>query len=223
MGVSSRQSRNNNNKKWKRSQKNLVQVWLQRARILSLIHQKANRFYSRMHQYVHLPASVFSSLSTGILCSQLRDAGVAVPTWLIVTNVVMAALATVFTVVSFFYDFVEIAQKHDDAHESYNRLIFAIELEMSLDPGERTPYKEFMQTIEQKFAKIGANTPSIPRTIYDRFRTQIKNKMLTINIEDLVQNKMPVYYTSSPNVGKKKKKEKEKRPKLKEVVVATEG
>lgn len=227
--VASSQAPHNHNNKWKRSQKNLVHVWLQRARILSLIHQKANRFYLRMHQYIHLPASVFSSLSTGILCAQLRDAGVAVPTWLIITNVVMAALATALTVVSFFYDFVDIAKKHDIAHEGYNRLIHAMELEMSLDAGERSPYRKFMHKIEKKFEKIGNSTPSIPRTIYNRFRTQIKNKMLTLNIEDLVQQKMPTYYTSSTNIvekkhkkrgrEKRKGKEKGKVPQLKEVIV----
>jgi hypothetical protein len=138
----------------------LLRRWLKRVRESSLAHYAAEEYYSRLHYYVGLPASVLAAIVGTTVFASL-DAAVDVKLKFLVG--LISVLTAISTGLQTFLRYPERAERHRKAAGEYAAI--RREIERNLVFPDHAKF-EVVDQIRKRIDGIGADAPNVPARLW---------------------------------------------------------
>jgi len=177
--------RKKNAEAWTREQENILKIWAEKAAGNRWLHDRAARHYRRQNNRLSYPTIILSTLA-GV--GGFGGSGLWwVPYIIGVMNINIAIIGS-------FQKFLRCAEKselHGNISRQYASFYRNITLELSLEPGDRTPPLEMCKNCRAEYDRLSNIAPDVPSKVIEQFKSafpdlktkpDVANGMSTIKI-----------------------------------------
>jgi hypothetical protein len=140
----------------------LINRWRSRAYRMQLAHFETARIFDARHLWLGLPTIVFSTLvGTTVFASLSKSIDVRIKILVGLLSVAAAVLAALQT----FLKYGELSKKHQEAGGKFADLRHRLEVLSSIPPSSPDEQKKELTMIEDRWAKVRDESPTIPTRI----------------------------------------------------------
>lgn len=147
----------------------LIYQWQFRSHRVQLAHYECARRFEKLHLRLGLPAIALSAVVGTAVFSSLEK---STSTTLQIVVGLLSVLAAVLTGLQTFLRYGELAEKHRLAGARFANLKHRIELLM-IRP-DAPDVADQLVTIEETWAKLREESPSLPSTVWKRIEREVK-------------------------------------------------
>ena len=169
---------------WCDKQEKLLKSWAERAAGYRWLHNHARLHYKRQNDYLSYPSIVIASI-TGVggfavlnpsgnedLDPSTRNKIMIVQYFFAFLNV----LAGILTSIGKFSDSGRLAEMHSAMCVQYSKFYRNIDMELSLDEGDRTCVLEFVKKCREEYDRLLDEAPDIPSISIQAFNLEFPER-----------------------------------------------
>ena len=169
---------------WCEKQEKLLKSWAERAAGYRWLHNHARLHYKRQNDYLSYPSIVIASI-TGVggfavlnpsgnedLDPSTRNKIMIVQYFFAFLNV----LAGILTSIGKFSDSGRLAETHSAMCVQYSKFYRNIDMELSLDEGDRTCVLEFVKKCREEYDRLLDEAPDIPSISIQAFNLEFPER-----------------------------------------------
>lgn len=169
---------------WCDKQEKLLKSWAERAAGYRWLHNHARLHYKRQNDYLSYPSIVIASI-TGVggfavlnpsgnedLNPSTRNKIMIVQYFFAFLNV----LAGILTSIGKFSDSGRLAEMHSAMCVQYSKFYRNIDMELSLDEGDRTCVLEFVKKCREEYDRLLDEAPDIPSISIQAFNLEFPER-----------------------------------------------
>ena len=169
---------------WCDKQEKLLKSWAERAAGYRWLHNHARLHYKRQNDYLSYPSIVIASI-TGVggfavlnpsgnedLDPSTRNKIMIVQYFFAFLNV----LAGILTSIDKFSDSGRLAEMHSAMCVQYSKFYRNIDMELSLDEGDRTCVLEFVKKCREEYDRLLDEAPDIPSISIQAFNLEFPER-----------------------------------------------
>jgi hypothetical protein len=160
---------------WNDSLEALIKSLGEKALSLSWLHNRAEKRYSYLNNYLAIPAIVVSTITGVGTASWGTEPGI---------NFLMAGLSIFVSIISTlnsYFAFAKRAEAHRLTAVSYSKLYLQISIELSLPRKKRMSVKEFLKNVSEQVQRLNEISPIIPDIVITDYNVKFKDEPLTIS------------------------------------------
>jgi hypothetical protein len=158
---------------WSSALETLIAQEGERCRGYSILHQKAEAYYSRRNNWIAIPVIILSTLSgTASVGSSSLFAGETQISSIVIGLVSISV--GVMNTISSYYSFSRKSESHRIAYLHYNKLFQTVSIELALPRQERIEPEILLKDIRTQMERLAETTPTPPDVILDDFNKRFK-------------------------------------------------
>jgi hypothetical protein len=170
--------------KWCDKQEKLLKSWAEKAAGYRWLHNHARLHYKRQNDYLSYPSIVIASI-TGVggfavlnpsgnedLNPSTRNKIMIVQYFFAFLNV----LAGILTSIGKFSDSGRLAERHSVMCVQYSKFYRNIDMELSLDEGDRTCVLDFVKKCREEYDRLLDEAPDLPAISIEAFNLEFPDK-----------------------------------------------
>jgi hypothetical protein len=170
--------------RWCDKQEKLLKSWAERAAGYRWLHNHARLHYKRQNDYLSYPSIVIASI-TGVggfavlnpsgnedLDPSTRNKIMIVQYFFAFLNV----LAGILTSIGKFSDSGRLAERHSVMCVQYSKFYRNIDMELSLDEGDRTCVLDFVKKCREEYDRLLDEAPDLPAISIEAFNLEFPDK-----------------------------------------------
>ena len=169
---------------WCEKQEKLLKSWAERAAGYRWLHNHARLHYKRQNDYLSYPSIVIASI-TGVggfavlnpsgnedLDPSTRNKIMIIQYFFAFLNV----LAGILTSIGKFSDSGRLAETHSGMCVQYSKFYRNIDMELSLDQGDRTCVLDFVKKCREEYDRLLDEAPDIPSISIEAFNLEFPDR-----------------------------------------------
>jgi hypothetical protein len=169
---------------WCDKQEKLLKSWAERAAGYRWLHNHARLHYKRQNDYLSYPSIVIASI-TGVggfavlNPSGNEDLDPATRNKIMIIQYFFAflnVLAGILTSIGKFSDSGRLAETHSAMCVQYSKFYRNIDMELSLDEGDRTCVLDFVKKCREEYDRLLDEAPDIPAISIQAFNLEFPDK-----------------------------------------------
>ena len=155
----------------------------EKALVLSWLHDKSEKRYSKFNTFIMIPAIVLSTLAGSASIGQnvLFGNGVEAP---LIIGLVSLSVGVLNTIGSFF-GWAKRSEGHRISGVNYSKLHRWVSIELALPRDQRVPAKYFLKEIRSQIDRLNETSPSISPSIINLFAKKMKGIPNTISLPEI--------------------------------------
>jgi hypothetical protein len=170
--------------RWCEKQEKLLRSWAERAAGYRWLHNHARLHYKKQNDYLSYPSIVIASI-TGVggfavlnpsgnedLNPSTRNKIMIVQYFFAFLNV----LAGILTSIGKFSDSGRLAETHSAMCVQYSKFYRNIDMELSLDEGDRTCVLDFVKKCREEYDRLLDEAPDLPAISIEAFNLEFPDK-----------------------------------------------
>ena len=160
---------------WTDSLEVLIKSQGEKALSLSWLHNRSEKRYSFLNNYLAIPAIVLSTITGVGTASWGTEPGI---------NFVMAGLSIFVSVISTlnsYFAFAKRAEAHRLTAVSYSKLYLQISIELALPRKKRMGVKDFLKTVSEQIQRLNEISPIVPDIVIADYNRRFVNEPATIS------------------------------------------
>lgn len=145
----------------------LILHWRFRVHRMQHAHYESARRFGHLHLWLGLPVIILSTIvGTSVFATIQKTSQQSTSAWLPIVVGLLSVLSAVLASLQTFLRYSELAEKHRIAGARFANLKHEIELLDSTRPPDATELRQALATIEQRWAKLREESPSVPRKVW---------------------------------------------------------
>jgi hypothetical protein len=155
---------------WTKAHENILTEWADKANCYKWLHMKSAAKYKYLHNLYTIPVIVMSTLTgtANFAQEKLPDKYIFYAPIIIGFINIMAGI---ITTVQQFLHINELNEGHRVATIAWDKFYRRIKIELSKNPNERQPIREFFITISEEYDRLMESSPTIDKGILDLFKS----------------------------------------------------
>lgn len=199
-----------NNVDWTSEHEEVLAEWADKSMCYNWLHTKSNEKYSIRHKIYTIPVIIMSTL-TGTANFAQDKIPLSFRNYATMIIGAINIFAGIITTIQQFLKINELNEGHRVASVSWDKFYRRIKVELSKNPKERHPVKEFFITATEEYDRLMEASPKIDHDIIQLFNetfngktyNKLKQKPMGLCISNVAHQ---VLEDASQNIVKKKEK-----------------
>lgn len=165
---------------WNSAIEALIKGLGEKALSMSWLHNRSEKRYSYLNNYLALPTIVLSTIT-----------GVGTASWGNEPNInyLMASFSIMVSVISTlnsYFSFAKKAEAHRITAISYSKLYLQISIELSLPRVKRMRVKDFLKSVSEQIQRLNEISPAVPDAVINDYNVRFKDEPTTISKPEIV-------------------------------------
>jgi hypothetical protein len=166
--------------KWNPAIETLIKGLGEKALSMSWLHNRSEKRYSYLNNYLALPTIVLSTIT-----------GVGTASWGTEPNInyLMAGISIIVSIISTlnsYFSFAKKAEAHRITAISYSKLYLQISIELSLPRQKRMRVKDFLKNVSEQIQRLNEISPAVPDAVITDYNVKFKDEPQTISKPEIV-------------------------------------
>jgi hypothetical protein len=155
---------------WTNAHENILSEWADKANCYKWLHMKSAAKYRYLHNLYTIPVIIMSTLTGTANFAQEK-----LPTrYIFYAPIIIGCInimAGIITTVQQFLHINELNEGHRVATIAWDKFYRRIKIELSKNPNERQPIREFFITASEEYDRLMESSPIIDKAILDLFKS----------------------------------------------------
>lgn len=160
---------------WNSSIESLIKGIGEKALSLNWLHNKSEKRYSYLNNYLAIPSIVLSTVTATIGGTFAGDTNISYVTSLI------SIIVSILTTLNSYFVFAKRAESHRITSIQYSKLFLQINIELSLPRDKRMRVKEFLKNVSEQIHRLNEIQPQVPDQVILLYNKKFINEPSTIS------------------------------------------
>ncbi len=175
---------------WTKAHEDILSEWADKANCYKWLHMKSAAKYKYLHNLYTIPVIVMSTLTGTANFAQEK----LPEKYIFYAPIIIGCInimAGIITTVQQFLHINELNEGHRVATIAWDKFYRKIKIELSKNPNERQPIREFFITSSEEYDRLMESSPTIDKAILDLFKSTFEGTFtksdIRLKFQDIIK------------------------------------